>query len=110
MKTLIKLVIVAAVLLATYHVGDAYWDHYQFEDAIKEAAQVAQHADAQELTAKVLNLAEKMEIPLDPENLSVTREQRRITIDAVYVRSIELLPRVTRHWEFTIHISVLALN
>lgn len=110
MKTLIKLIVVGAVLLATWRVGSAYWAHYQFEDAVKEAAQVAQRADEQTLTAKVLDLADQLEIPLDPENLSVTREQRRITIDAVYIRPVEVLPGYTRPWEFSIHTTVLALN
>jgi len=110
MKTLVKLLVIAAVLLATYRVGSVYWDHYQFEDQVKELAQFTDRNHAQELPGKILDLAQKMDIPLDAEGLAVTREQRKVTVDASYVRHVEILPRFSRDWEFAVHVSVLTLN
>jgi hypothetical protein len=110
MKTVIQLLLAAVILLASYRVGHVYWDHYQFEDAVKEAAQFSDRNKADDLPARVLDIAERMEIPLDAEHLSVSREQRRVTVDANYVRAIEVLPGFSRDWEFTIHVSVLTLN
>jgi hypothetical protein len=110
MKTLVKLIVLGAVLLATYRVGSVYWDHYQFEDEVKELAQFTDRNHAQELPGKILDLAQRMEIPLDPDGLSVTREQRKVVVDASYVRTVEILPRISREWEFTVHVAVLTLN
>lgn len=110
MKTVLTLLVAAAVLLATYRVGHVYWDHYQFEDAVKEAAQFSDKNKADDLAARVLDIAGRMEIPLAPDQLSITREQRRVTIDARYVRQIEVLPRVCVDREFAVHVSVLSMN
>jgi hypothetical protein len=110
MKTLVKLLVTAAVLLAAYRVGHVYWDHYQFEDAVKEAAQFTDRRHADELPARVLELAEQMEIPLDADNLSVTRNQRRVNVDASYVRTVEILPGFSREWDFEVHVAVVSMN
>lgn len=110
MKTLLKLVVTAAVLLATWRVGHVYWDHYQFEDAVKEAAQFTDRKTADQLPARVLDLAEKMEIPLEADHLSVVKDQRRVSVDATYVRTVEILPGFKRDWDFEVHVSVLVMN
>jgi hypothetical protein len=110
MKTVLALLVTAAVLLATYRVGHVYWDHYQFEDAVKEAAQFSDRNKADDLAARVLDIAERMEIPLAPDQLSITREQRRVTVDAAYARTVEILPGFSRDLEFAVHVSVLSMN
>jgi hypothetical protein len=110
MKTVIKLVIVLLILNATYRVGSAYWTHYQFQDSIQEAAQFAEHASPEDLRAKVLELAATLGVPIDPDNLTVTRGIRRIDIDGSYFRNLELVPRYKRRWDFTIHVTVLTLS
>jgi hypothetical protein len=109
-KTLVKLLIVALVLNALYRVGTAYWTHYQFEDSVQQLAQFADRATPEELRAKVLEQAGTFEVPLDPENLAVTRGNRRVEVDATYFRDLELVPRYKRHWDFKIHVIVLTLN
>ena len=110
MKTVIKLVIVLLILNATYRVGSAYWTHYQFQDSIQEAAQFAERASPEDLRAKILELAATLRVPIDPDNLTVTRGNRRIDIDGSYFRNLELVPRYTRRWDFTIHVTVLTLS
>src|SRR5919108_3893941 len=107
MKTLLKLILVAAVLHATWRIGGAYWDHYRFEDNVREAAQFSQRATAADISARVLALAEEMNIPLSADDLTVSRDQHHVTVDAAYVRDVEVLPKWTRRWEFSIHVNVL---
>jgi hypothetical protein len=109
-RTLVKLVVVALVLFATYHLGNAYWDNYQFEDSVQQAVQFSEHATAADITDKVMELAGAQDIPLEKDQLSVTRGNHRIEVNAVYFRDVELLPRHTRHWEFTIHVLVMTLS
>ncbi len=109
-RTLIKLVVVVLLGFAIYHVADAYWDHYQFEDSIQQMAQFSEHATANEIRDKVMELASAQDIPLSQDDLSVTRGNRRIEVNAVYIRDVQLLPRYVRHWEFKLHVVVLTLN
>jgi hypothetical protein len=110
MKTILKLLVVALVLNASWRVGAAYWQHYQFEDEVQEAAQFVGRSKSEELAARVYELADKYEIPLEADSVKVTKDQRRVTVDAAYSRDIELAPRYPRHWDFAIHVSVLTLN
>jgi hypothetical protein len=110
MKIILKLIVVALVLNASWHVGAAYWQHYQFEDQVQEAAQFVGRAKSDELAARVYELADKYEIPLEADAVKVTKDQRRVTVDAAYAREIEIAPRYPRHWEFAVHVSVLTLN
>jgi hypothetical protein len=110
MKTLLKLLLAAAVLNATWRIGTAYWNHYQFEDAVKELAEFSDRTRPEDVTAKVLDLADKMDVPLQSDELKVDKAAHRTTIDAVYFRDIEVFPRVSRHWEFDVHVSVIDVN
>ena len=61
-RLLIKLVVVLVVLNVLYHFGDAYWDHYQFEDSVQQLAQFSENATSDDVRAKVLELAQAQEI------------------------------------------------
>jgi hypothetical protein len=109
-RTLIKLVIVLVVLNGLYRFGDAYWDHYQFEDSVQQLAQFSENATADDVRAKVMELARSQDIPLTTDNLTVTRVPRRIEVDGVYVRDLTLFPGYIKPWDFKIHVVVLTLN
>ncbi len=110
MKTVIKLIIVALVLNAAYRVGSAYWTHYQFQDSIQQMAQFSEHAAPEDLRTKILEMAGTLGVPIEPDNLTVTRGNRRIDIDGSYFRDLEVVPRFKRRWDFTIHVTVLTLS
>jgi hypothetical protein len=110
MKTLVKLLVVALILNAVYRVGTAYWTHYQFQDSIQEMAQFAEHTAPEELRTKILDQAGTLGVPIEADNLTVTRGNRRIEIDGTYFRDLELFPRFKRRWDFTIHVTVLTLS
>jgi hypothetical protein len=109
-RTLIKLVVVLVVLNVLYRFGDAYWDHYQFEDSVQQMAQFSENATADDVRAKVLALAQSQNIPITTENLTVTRVPRRIEVDGVYVRELTLFPSYVKPWEFKLHVVVITLN
>jgi hypothetical protein len=109
-RTLVKLVIVALVLNACYRVGSAYWEHYQFEDAVQELTQFGERSAPADLKEQILDLASSRGIPIDGDSLAVTRERRKITVDGEYARDLALFPRYKRRWEFNVHVVVLTLN
>jgi alcohol dehydrogenase class IV len=110
MKTLIKLLIAALVVNACYRVGVAYWEYYEFEDAIEKTIQFSRQATPDDLTKAILELAEERGIPIEESSLAVTRTERQVVVDAAYERSVEVAPRMRRTFRFAPHVSVLMVN
>ena len=110
MRTLIKLAIAALVVHAAYQLGHAYWEHYQFTDAVQQVAQFGEREPIETIEQRVLELAAEHGIPLEEEALIVERRQRRIDVDGSYTRDILLAPGFRRPWAFTVDVVVLTLN
>jgi len=110
MRTIIKLAIAALVIHAAYRVGVAYWDHYQFTDAVQQVAQFGESEPVPEIKRRVMELAAERHLPIGEEAITVTRERRRIDVDGEYTRDILLAPGYKRPWKFTVDIVVLTLN
>ena len=110
MRTLIKLAIAALILHAAYQVGIAYWDHYQFTDAVQQVAQFGEKEPVPEIKRRVMELAADRHLPIAEDAITVTREQRRIDVDGEYTRDILLAPGYRRPWKFTVDVVVLTLN
>lgn len=110
MRTLVKLLVAALIVHAAYRLGTAYWEHYQFQDAVQQVAQFSEDSTPSELAQAVLDLAAERDIPLEPEELSVNRRQRRIDILGTYVRDVQLVPGYQHPWTFTLDVTVLTIN
>jgi hypothetical protein len=109
MKTLIKLIIAAAIIHATWKAGNAYLRFWQFKEEVTEIAQFGVHQADNVLHNRVLDTAKRMEIPIDAEKLTVQRRQARIVIDASYVEPVELIPSYFYPWHAKMHVDVLTL-
>ncbi|MBI4266705.1 MAG: hypothetical protein HY657_20245 [Acidobacteria bacterium] len=94
-KTVIKLLIVLAVLNAVAHAGLAAWDYYQLRDEAQQLIVFGAQSTTAELHNRILAKAEELEVPLEPANLDVQREGNRTFVYASYTQPIELFPRFT---------------
>lgn len=104
MKTIIKLIVAALVVHATWRTSTVYMRYYEFKDQVHEAAQFSDRKPDSELHARVLTLAEQHQIPLAPEALNVRRQENHTLVDATYTEQIEVLPRYFYPWEFKVHV------
>jgi hypothetical protein len=109
-RTIIKLAVVAVALYALFHVASVYWDHYQFQDAVQELAQFSENQSADDIRKKVIDLANARDIPLDPDDLTVTHANHKTEVKATYSRDVWLLPNYSRQWQFDVHVTVVTLN
>ena len=109
MKTIIKLIIAALVLHATWRAGTVYLRYYQFKDDVTQVVQFGTRKTDSELRAEVLEAAKRREIVLDPEAVSVRRQNHYIVVDASYREQVELAPRCFYPWDAKLHIEVLTL-
>lgn len=110
MKTIIKLVIAALVVHATFRAGDVYLRYYNFNDDVHQIAQFAGRQTDADLRNRVLEAAQQRDVPLDPSVITVRRPPNHLLIDATYSESIELLPRYFYPWEFKLKVDVLTLT
>ena len=109
MKTLIKLIVAAAIIHATWKAGNAYLRFWQFKEEVTEIAQFGVHEADNVLHNRVLDTAKRMEIPIEADKLTVQRRQARIVIDASYVEPVELIPSYFYPWHARMHVDVLTL-
>lgn len=109
MKSLIKLIIAAAVIHATWKGGNAYMRYWQFKEQVTEIAQFGVRRTDNELHNLVLEAAKEKDIPLDPGAINVQRRQAHIIIDATYLERVEVLPSYFYPWQAKMHVDVLTL-
>ncbi len=100
-KLLLKLALVALLANAAFHVGSEYVLYFRFRDAIRDAAMFKAKNNA-ELMARIVDIAGQFEIPLDQDNVTIERQERRVTVDGWYDKPIEVVPNYEYPWHFSI--------
>jgi len=89
-KTLIKLLIAAAIVNGTARVGMAAARYYQLKDESQELVTFGGNIIPGELQNQILLKAEQLKLPLAFEDILVTREGLRTTASAAYTDSVEV--------------------
>ena len=92
MKTLIKLLIAAAIVNATARVGMAAARYYQLKDESQELVTFGGNIVPGELQNQILLKAEALKLPLVFDDILVTREGIHTTASAAYTDSVEVFP------------------
>jgi len=106
-KLLLKLAIVALIANAGFHIGSEYVTYVKFRDDIRDAAMFKAKNNA-DLMARILELADRYELPLSEDNITIEREERRVTIDGWYDQPIEIVPNYTYPWHFGLSLEVVS--
>jgi hypothetical protein len=109
MKTIIKLIIAALIIHATWRAVVVYMRFYEFKDEVTQIAQFGVNQTDNQLANGVRDAAKRRAIPLDPGAIKVRRENHHIIIDTSYLEQIELLPRYFYPWNARVHVDVLTL-
>lgn len=104
-KLLFKLAVVALLANAAFHIGSEYLTYFRFRDSIRDAAMFRSRNNA-ELMARIMELANEYEIPLEQENVNLDRADRHMTIDAWYDKPIEFAPNYPYLWHFSMSLEV----
>jgi hypothetical protein len=107
MGGLIFLVVVAAVGLAAWNVGPAYFDHYDFTDKVNEICRTPRYKVRGDdgimkmLTDEVAK--RRLGQWIGPESFTVTTTDTNRTIQLYYEREVEVLPgwKKTLKFDFT---------
>jgi hypothetical protein len=92
MKTVLKLVIAVAFINAVVRAGDSAWNYYQLKDRAQRTLLFGSSSTSQQLHQQIMAAAEELQLPLQPEDLSVRWRIGRRVAEGSYTQSIEFLP------------------
>jgi hypothetical protein len=92
-KTLIKLLIAAAIVNAVARVGFASARYYQFKDESQELVTFSANAAPGELQNDILEKATALNLPVAFEDIEVTREGQYTRATASYTEDVEVFPK-----------------
>jgi hypothetical protein len=110
MKTLIKLLIAAAIVHASWKGGSAYWRFYQLKDAAQDAALFGASKSPAEIRNSVVEAANELNLPVDPDKVAVRRQPNHTYVNTSYVERIEVLPSFFYPWQFNLNVDVLTMT
>jgi hypothetical protein len=100
-KTILKLIVVAILANALWHVGTAYAAFYKFKDSVSEAASQGESTE-EELSQKIVELASTYDLPLAADDFTVTRDVHHTAIRGSYKQRVAMFPGFDYQWPFNI--------
>jgi hypothetical protein len=102
LRNLVRLAILLLIAHALYRVVPVYLHYYQFKDAVAEAALFSKDRSDADLVERVMQLAQRYEIPIEREAVQVTRDRQFTYINVAYEEELEWVPSYKRPMPFTI--------
>jgi hypothetical protein len=110
MKTILKLLLAAAVLNACARGAAAAWTYYQFKDATEQTILFGGDATVEVLHEQILRRAAELEVPVDPQRVEVTRDGARTLARASYTQAVEVFPSYEYPFEFEFNVQALSIG
>jgi hypothetical protein len=110
LKTLVKLLIALVILNAAARGAVAAWTYYQFKDATQQLVLFGSRTPPGELRNRIVAKAAELNVPVEPEDVSVEREGVRTRAGAAYVQPVEFFPRYIYPINFSFTVEEFAVN
>ena len=104
LRNLIRLAVFLLIANALYRFVPVYMHHYQFKDAVAEAAMFSKERTDVEIVDRVMVLAERYQIPIDREAVQVTRDKQMTYINIAYEEEIEWVRSYKRRCRSTMSV------
>ena len=92
-RTIFTTAIVVIILNAVGHAGMAAWRHFQVRDQAEQLILFGGSTPTGELQSQIAQIAEELEVPIEIQNIVVTRLGARTVAEAYYTVPVELFPR-----------------
>ncbi|MDC0358812.1 DUF4845 domain-containing protein, partial [Oligoflexia bacterium] len=82
--TLVFGTLIIVTLYCTYYIAPFYYYYYELQNQFITVIRVASTHTDQEIRQKLMYHLKKMQIPMDPEDLKIEREDRTMRISLEY--------------------------
>jgi hypothetical protein len=109
-KTIIKLLIAVALINAVVRAGLVAARYYELKDAVQQLVTFGADAAPNDLQNHIMEKAEELQVPLNYDDVSVTRDGPRTVATASYTEPIELFPSYQYPYTFSFSVEGFALN
>ena len=109
MKTLLKLLVVAAVVNGAYRFGMAEYRFSQLQESTRSMLVLGTHTPLEQLKEQILTKAATLRLPVSAETVSVARQNVTTRAAVSYHQDIEVFPGFTvpREYSFTDEIAAI---
>ena len=92
MKTIIKIVIAVALANAAVRGGLVAMSYYQLKDAAQQEVTFGSLISTADIATHIVEKASELDVPLDPDNLDVSRTGDLTVVNASYTQPVEFFP------------------
>ena len=110
MKTIVKLLVAAAIINAAVRGASAAWSYYQLKDAAQQTVVFGAGATTDDLHGQIMRRAAEYDVPLQPGDLTVTRDGPRTIAEGSYTQPVELFPRYVYPFQFRFSVDAMAVR
>jgi hypothetical protein len=110
MKLLLKLVVVAAIINAAYHVGMAEYRFSQLKDSVHSILALGKDTPVEQLKSQTLQKAADLKLPVSAEKVTVSREGVRTSVTLSYQVEVEPFPGYTYPKDYSITDEIAAIR
>jgi len=110
MKILIKLLIAAAIVNAAARVGNATMKYYQLKDETLQLLTFGANTTPNDLQNHIIGKAEELKVPVDPNDVRVTRDGLHTYATVSYAQVVELVPSYNYPIKFHFTADAIALG
>jgi hypothetical protein len=110
MKTLIKLIIAGLIVNAAAHGGMAAWHYFQLRDSAQQTVVFGANSTPEEIADAIVQRAVELNVPLEPENVEVTRNGPRTVASATYTVAVAFLPMYEHPVTFSFSVDGVAIK
>lgn len=107
LRTIIRLALVALVVHAAVKTVPVFWSHVKFRDAVEEMAMFSAKRSEGEVLDRVMQIAERFDVPLARQAVRVRKAQGITFVDAAYTAQLEIFPNRYYPWDFQINIQAV---
>jgi hypothetical protein len=110
MKTVVKLLLMLAVLYAVVHAAYAAMTYYQLKDATEQMLTFGSETSTSQLQSRIAEKAAELDLPVQPEDVHVRRQGARTTASASYTQPVEVFPNYMYPMKFSYSVEAYSLN
>src|SRR4051812_48058458 len=107
MKTVLKLVIAAALINAVGRGAMAQWKYFQLKDAAQELITFSSDASTEQLNAAIVQKASELNIPVGADAIDIRREGSRTSAQVAYTQPVEFFPSYVYPLKFSFAVDTI---
>jgi hypothetical protein len=110
MKTLLKLLVVVAVINGAYRFGMAEYRFSQLKESTKSVLVLGTNTPVEELRDQIVKRAGDLDLPVPPDNVTVRREGVRTTAKVTYHQEVEVFPGYHHPRDYSLSEEIAAIR